>query len=374
MKKVSIFVAVFILVSALLTGCSGSPRDKQTGTPVITNPPPNEIGYLQVVVADAPPSASVDHIWMTLVNIETHQGGSGPWTLIDSNPPLFDLKLTEGSQQVLTSQTLLVGTYTQIHFELANVAIQNGPTKNDAKLSHDDVRLVENFKIVAGETTKVILDFNASESLIFNSQGEYLFDPVVHLLVSKPGVLGIVTPGLDNGEIGAPYRAGLRPQLQAIGGTKPYKWSISVGALPPGLSLNAATGVISGNPSHVGSYIFTVQVTDSSTPAQTNSMSFTVRIAPALGVVIATTSLPNGEQGEPYVAVLDAIFGVTPLTFTVSSGSLPDGLTMFGFGSQGSVDISGTPTKSGDYSFSITVTDSSSPPQSDTQDFNLFIK
>jgi hypothetical protein len=56
--------------------------------------------------------------------------------------------------------------------------------------------------------------------------------------------LRVATSSLPPGEVGVPYSA----QLTASGGKPPYKWSISAGALPPGLTLNSATGVISGIP------------------------------------------------------------------------------------------------------------------------------
>ena len=58
---------------------------------------------------------------------------------------------------------------------------------------------------------------------------------------------------------------GYSQPLTAIDGTPPYKkWSVISGSLPPGLSLDPATGVISGTPTQIGDYSFTVQVTDSS--------------------------------------------------------------------------------------------------------------
>ncbi len=56
--------------------------------------------------------------------------------------------------------------------------------------------------------------------------------------------------------------------LAATGGTTPYTWSVVSGSLPPGLSLNAATGVVSGRATTLGTFAFTVQVRDSQpTPA-----------------------------------------------------------------------------------------------------------
>jgi hypothetical protein len=361
MKKVLAIIISSCLLLTFFVGCTSAPPAGQTGN-------------LQVEVGDAPASAGVDHIWITIANLETHQGGGGPWTIIDPNPPMFDLKTIEGSQAFLTSQNLDTGRYTQIRFDITDIAVQVGPIKYDAAPPDDKIRLVEPFDIVDGETTKIIVDFNASEELYFNSQGEYAFNPIIRLIVPVPGILGIVTPSMDNGEVGVEYRAGLRPQLQAIGGKKPYTWSVSSGSLPPGLTLNPSTAVISGTSTQQGTYTFTIVVADSSSPQMTDSKSFTVRINPPLSVVIVDTSLPSGEKGEPYVAVIDVEFGLPPYTFTVTKGSLPPGLDMFGYGSDGMVDISGTPTQSGDFSFSITVTDSSSPTTVDTQDFTLFIQ
>ncbi len=64
----------------------------------------------------------------------------------------------------------------------------------------------------------------------------------------------------------------------ASGGTPPYSWSISAGALPAGLALNS--GVISGTPSTAGAYSFTVRVVDSSSQSATQSYSGTISAPP----------------------------------------------------------------------------------------------
>src|SRR4030095_13874416 len=72
-------------------------------------------------------------------------------------------------------------------------------------------------------------------------------------------------------------------------------------------------------------------------------------------LTVATTSLPGGTQGAVYNQTLTAGGGVSPVQWTLLSGSLPAGLTL----STGGV-ISGTPTGTGTANFTVRVTDSSS--------------
>ncbi len=67
--------------------------------------------------------------------------------------------------------------------------------------------------------------------------------------------------------------------LQATGGATPYQWSIVSGSLAPGLNLNAATGVIAGKATTLGTWSFVVQVRDSQNPpaTDTQNLSITVR-------------------------------------------------------------------------------------------------
>src|SRR5579885_941163 len=175
--------------------------------------------------------------------------------------------------------------------------------------------------------------------------------------------LTITTANLPDGTAGKPYSAGLSAQQ----GKPPYSWSISSGALPPGLSLNAASGTIAGTPTSGGHFGFTVQVADSSTPPLGATANLGITIGGAL--VITTTSLPNGTAGAAYSAGVGAQYGVLPYTWSVSSGSLPPGLSLHS--TTGA--ISGTPNAAGGYSFTVKVSDSSTPPLSVTQNFSVSI-
>ncbi len=79
------------------------------------------------------------------------------------------------------------------------------------------------------------------------------------------------------------------------GGTEPFTWSVSAGSLPPGLTL-ASDGSITGTPTDVGAFKFTLQVVDSSDPTMTGTADFTVNIAP--GCATTTTTPGAGVGGE----------------------------------------------------------------------------
>jgi len=91
-----------------------------------------------------------------------------------------------------------------------------------------------------------------------------------------PADLIVVTASLQGSSPDVAYSQ----TLIAQGGTPAYVWSVASGSLPPGLSLDGATGVISGTPTSVGIYSFTVRVTDSQPmPAATDK---------ALHIIIST--------------------------------------------------------------------------------------
>ena len=176
----------------------------------------------------------------------------------------------------------------------------------------------------------------------------------------------ISTTSVPAGQVGVSYST----MVQATGGTTPYSWSISSGALPAGLTLTAGTGSISGTPTASGSFSFTAKVTDSTSPAQTAMKAFTLTIAAAPNPVqITTTSLPSGQVNTAYSTTLAASNGATPYSWSITSGSLPAGLTL----TAATGAISGTPTTAGTSSFTVKVTDSGSPATSASANLSITV-
>jgi hypothetical protein len=91
-----------------------------------------------------------------------------------------------------------------------------------------------------------------------------------------PGLV-ITTVSLPDATVGAAYDQ----TVQASGGTMPYTWSIALGSLPNGLSLDPSTGEITGTPNSTGLSSFTVQVTDSSSPMETYNQNLSIQVDPS---------------------------------------------------------------------------------------------
>jgi sugar lactone lactonase YvrE len=139
--------------------------------------------------------------------------------------------------------------------------------------------------------------------------------------------------------------------LTASGGTPPYVWSVIAGALPAGLLLSSS-GTISGTPTATGVTGSTILVTDSANVMISRGLTISV-VYPA-PVITTATDLPAATSGVPYKQALSADIGNTPFAWSVASGStLPPGLQLSADGI-----LSGTPTASGTFSFTLSVTDS----------------
>ncbi len=151
-------------------------------------------------------------------------------------------------------------------------------------------------------------------------------------LCCDPITLSPVT--LPNGTVCTPYS---NVPFLASGGTAPYSFSVTTGALPDGLTLTG--GVLSGTPSKTGTFNIAVTATDSHGCSGTRVYAIEIRCP-----VDPPIPLPPAKACDAYCQKITPACGTGPLT----SGDLPDGLTLSPDGM-----LCGTPTTPGDYVFTV---------------------
>jgi hypothetical protein len=172
--------------------------------------------------------------------------------------------------------------------------------------------------------------------------------------VTIGGSLAITTsPTLPTGTLNTPYSV----TLAATGGTAPYTWSFYSGTMPAGLTLSAA-GVLSGTPTAAISVSFVLKVTDST--SATATQPFTLLVNDSVTILSAST-LPAGSYRTAYSYTLAAAGGTGYYTWSLTSGTLPPGLSLSTAGV-----LSGLPTLGGSYTFTIKATDTASTTASRT--------
>ncbi|WP_167332668.1 putative Ig domain-containing protein [Rhizobium freirei] len=143
--------------------------------------------------------------------------------------------------------------------------------------------------------------------------------------------------------------------VTASGGTSPYGYGVT-GTLPAGLTLNHATGAITGTPTASGNYSFSISATDANNA--TTSAAYTIAIAPPPTTFVfspAGGALTEAMAGEAYSQQVSATGGTGVKIYSLASGSLPNGLVLnISTGQLNGPLASGT---EGDYSFTIQVRD-----------------
>lgn len=160
-----------------------------------------------------------------------------------------------------------------------------------------------------------------------------------------PPTLSLACPA-DSGTVSLAYSSG----LAAANGVPPYSnFQVQSGTLPPGLSLNAANGALTGNPTQSGAFPILFSVRDSTNTTATANCSINIAPPPPSLACPATTAQVN----TPYQSAL-VPSGVSPFTgFAVSSGNLPPGLTLNAV----TGSVFGNPTQHGTFQTGFSVRD-----------------
>jgi len=206
MKRWLVAIMSVITIVVLITGgCS----------PAQVTAPATGTGTIEMHVTDAPPDDDVTSIMVTVGEVKIHkavaeqeqqgtenasqtqeqeqqqeQQGEGEWISIEitgDNP--FDLvELKDGGlEELLASENVPAGKYTQIRMTIDNIEVSLG--ENDlekASLPSGELKFVRPFDIVEGETTVLLLDFDADKSVTVTGGGKIIVKPVVKLAITSP--------------------------------------------------------------------------------------------------------------------------------------------------------------------------------------------
>ncbi len=159
--------------------------------------------------------------------------------------------------------------------------------------------------------------------------------------------VGITSGKPSNGCRNAAYSF----QFTADGGQTPYAWSIKSGTKPPGLTLDPATGLLSGTPTTNGKYLFQVQVQDKTKDNAYEDYTLTIKDFNITNSDESATYCP----GLPFEYQFNTCGGTAPFSwaFKTGAGSPPAGMTINSSGK-----LSGTTSSTGTHSFTVVVSDS----------------
>jgi len=231
--------------------------------------------------------------------------GSQAYTLTVTAPTitLNPTTLPNGTVGVAYSQTLTASGGTAIYtFTVTAGTLPTGLTLTTGGL-------LSGIPTASGTFTFTI---QAKDANGFTGMQQY----TITVSTAAPPTITLSPTTLPSGVKGVPYPA---TTLAAAGGTAPYTFAVTVGMLPPGLTLTPA-GALSGTPSATGSFTFTVQATDAN--GFTGMHQYTITVSTTAPPTLKSITL-TGPNGTPPPATLK----VGQMMQITATGTFSDGST-----------------------------------------------
>jgi hypothetical protein len=185
-----------------------------------------------------------------------------------------------------------------VHTAAVFVTVDNAPVRASVDDADFFVQWMDNLltKTSPGGAWSSYFPTSRSAAQARYQAAKTIYQQIESEAAGQPTALSITTTSLPDGALNVSYLA----TLAAGGGTPPYTWSLSSGSLPPGLSLNSGTGVISGTPTATGTFSITAQVTDSASSKQTTTKALSITVATQASFTIwPVTTVPGTVDSGP---------------------------------------------------------------------------
>ena len=326
---------------------SGVIAELITTTPDTTHFSPAVFGYnidnpissnMYLRITNNSGSSNAITVTITYLSLEgTFNGGGTPSQLAISIPASASWTVGTAISQTLSAS----GGTAPYTYQLTSGTLPTNVTLNSSS------GLISGTPTTAGtgQFTVTVTD-SASHTASSNSES---------WTVAAAGALTVSIPSHgDTWTVGTAISA---IQVTASGGTGSYTFTSNT--LPAGLQISSS-GQITGTPSTAGNGSFTVHASDGTHIGDSAASNYTVAAAPVVTINITPTTLGSLQVGTAIYQTLSASGGTGSYTYQVTGGTLPTNVTL------SSGLISGTPTTAGNYSFTITATDSASHHSSQT--------
>jgi hypothetical protein len=272
---------------------------------------------------------------VTLTDSSTTVSGLGPITTSDGLGASFNVEDSVAEDTTLSAMLTIVGTNTLTTSPTAALDVTGPPTVTSVSPASG---------LVAGGTVVIITgtSFTGATSVSFGGAPAMSFtvNSATSITATSPAGTGavdvVVTNSSGSSATGAVDRFTYIPTLTlssspppaataetaysqtliASGGTAPYTYAVTAGALPAGLTLSSV-GVISGTPTAAGSFNFTVTVTDSSGSKVAAFYTLTVNAGTA---TLTFAAVPAQTYGNPLFMVSARSASTGAITYSVMSG------------------------------------------------------
>ncbi|MDQ4133866.1 MAG: Ig domain-containing protein [Actinomycetota bacterium] len=149
-------------------------------------------------------------------------------------------------------------------------SLVGGRVPAGTQFAGDSLRLMQTTAVIGRPTTVQTTSFTVQ---VRDASGQTA-TKTLSITIDPPRPLVITNQSdqLAPGQVGVSYATG----VFADGGIPPYRWSFVGGQLPPGLSLTASPGRITGTPTTPGTFAFTLRVTDNGGQSATRTFTITV--------------------------------------------------------------------------------------------------